>query len=223
MPPKETTAAAGGSQWTALTDSDGDTIWIAPDGKRSSDKPPTEMPSGWIFDVDTDSGQRQQRRPTSPPHAPPLCASPRSSPLSSERIYYVRTSDGYKTWDYPLGGGSEPPPPTDEEKIPVTILTGFLGAGKTTLMNRILTEKHGMKIAVIENEFGAVVNDRPAPRTPQPHCALVFCPCYPCAAAHDAVLPTLHLAAPGCTWLLLAAPFCAFLRLSAPSLWIVPR
>ena len=38
--------------------------------------------------------------------------------------------------------------------IPSTILTGFLGAGKTTLLNRILQEEHGMKIAVIENEFG---------------------------------------------------------------------
>ena len=38
--------------------------------------------------------------------------------------------------------------------IPVTILTGFLGAGKTTLLKRLLSEAHGQKIAVIENEFG---------------------------------------------------------------------
>jgi len=38
--------------------------------------------------------------------------------------------------------------------IPVTILTGFLGSGKTTLLKRVLNENHGMKIAVIENEFG---------------------------------------------------------------------
>lgn len=38
--------------------------------------------------------------------------------------------------------------------IPATILTGFLGSGKTTLLKRILSEQHGMKIAVIENEFG---------------------------------------------------------------------
>ncbi len=40
------------------------------------------------------------------------------------------------------------------ELIPATILTGFLGSGKTTLLKRVLTEAHGQKIAVIENEFG---------------------------------------------------------------------
>ena len=40
--------------------------------------------------------------------------------------------------------------------IPATILTGFLGSGKTTLLKRVLTEGHGQKIAVVENEFGEV-------------------------------------------------------------------
>ncbi len=39
---------------------------------------------------------------------------------------------------------------------PVTILTGFLGSGKTTLVNRILQENHDARIAVVENEFGQV-------------------------------------------------------------------
>lgn len=46
-------------------------------------------------------------------------------------------------------------------QMPVTILTGFLGAGKTTLLNYILTEHHGKKYAVIENEFGeAAIDDQ---------------------------------------------------------------
>lgn len=44
----------------------------------------------------------------------------------------------------------------DDGKIPVTVLTGFLGSGKTTLLNHILTQTHGKKLAIIENEFGAV-------------------------------------------------------------------
>jgi G3E family GTPase len=46
------------------------------------------------------------------------------------------------------------------QKVPVTILTGFLGSGKTTLLNRILNEEHGKRIAVIENEYGEVGIDQ---------------------------------------------------------------
>lgn len=40
--------------------------------------------------------------------------------------------------------------------VPVTIVAGFLGAGKTTLINRLLRDGHGLNITVLVNDFGAV-------------------------------------------------------------------
>ena len=42
------------------------------------------------------------------------------------------------------------------ERVPVTLVAGFLGSGKTTLVNRILSAQHEQRIAVIVNEFGEV-------------------------------------------------------------------
>jgi len=41
-------------------------------------------------------------------------------------------------------------------RLPVTIVTGFLGSGKTTLVNHLLATQHGLKIAVMVNEIGEI-------------------------------------------------------------------
>ena len=40
--------------------------------------------------------------------------------------------------------------------LPVTLLSGFLGAGKTTVLNALLNHADGLRFAVVENEFGAI-------------------------------------------------------------------
>jgi G3E family GTPase len=45
------------------------------------------------------------------------------------------------------------------ERLPVTIVTGFLGSGKTTLVNHILANRQGVRAAVLVNEIGEIAID----------------------------------------------------------------
>ena len=46
-----------------------------------------------------------------------------------------------------------------QQKIPVTVITGFLGAGKTTFINKLLAKYNEIQFALVENEFGEISID----------------------------------------------------------------
>lgn len=83
------------------------------------------------------------------------------------------------------------------EKTPVTVITGFLGAGKTTLIRHLMTHPQGKRLAVIVNEFGDVGVDGEILRS----CAIPECPaenivelangCICCTVADD-FIPTIE-------------------------------
>lgn len=83
------------------------------------------------------------------------------------------------------------------EKTPVTVITGFLGAGKTTLIRHLMTNPQGKRLAVIVNEFGDVGVDGEILKS----CAIPECPaenivelangCICCTVADD-FIPTIE-------------------------------
>ncbi|MEM6938995.1 MAG: cobalamin biosynthesis protein CobW [Pseudomonadota bacterium] len=85
----------------------------------------------------------------------------------------------------------------DLSKIPVTVITGFLGAGKTTLIRHLMANTGGRKLAVLVNEFGTVGVDGEILKS----CAIPDCPeenivelangCICCTVADD-FIPTIE-------------------------------
>ena len=86
---------------------------------------------------------------------------------------------------------------TDLSKIPVTIITGFLGSGKTTLIRHLMQNPQGKRLAILVNEFGTVGVDGEILRS----CADENCPdenivelangCICCTVADD-FIPTIE-------------------------------
>jgi G3E family GTPase len=78
-------------------------------------------------------------------------------------------------------------------KIPVTIITGFLGSGKTTLLQKILKDTHGKRIAVIENEFGALGLDHELINRVEEEIIIVQNGCICCSVRKDLIEAILQL------------------------------
>tara|TARA_R110002049_G_scaffold44333_5_gene130112 strand:- start:171320 stop:172354 length:1035 start_codon:yes stop_codon:yes gene_type:complete len=86
---------------------------------------------------------------------------------------------------------------SDLAKIPVTVITGFLGAGKTTLIRHLMMNAGGRRLAVLVNEFGTVGVDGDILKS----CAIEDCPaenivelangCICCTVADD-FIPTIE-------------------------------
>src|SRR3954453_17484460 len=75
-------------------------------------------------------------------HSDPRARRPAGTIRARRSFFYVRTEG------------------VTMNKIPVTVITGFLGAGKTTLVRHLLSHAKGKRIALIINEFGDLGVDR---------------------------------------------------------------
>lgn len=77
--------------------------------------------------------------------------------------------------------------------VPITILTGFLGAGKTSVLNHILHADHGLRIAVLVNDFGAVNIDAELIVGVEGESVKLSNGCICCTIRDDLMVETLNL------------------------------
>lgn len=72
-------------------------------------------------------------------------------------VYAIHPANESSEMEADARTASKAPPGSAEQdiRVGVTIITGFLGSGKSTLIRRVLTEQHGLRLVVIENEFSA--------------------------------------------------------------------
>ena len=77
------------------------------------------------------------------------------------------------------------PQTTAETRLPVTLLTGFLGAGKSTFLNKVLAHPDTGHIAVIVNEFGEVGLDNDLIESAEDEVILLSSGCICCSMRGD--------------------------------------
>ena len=80
-----------------------------------------------------------------------------------------------------------------ESPIPITILSGFLGAGKTSLLNHILHGNHGLKVGVLVNDFGEINIDAELVAGASDNSVSLSNGCVCCSIRDDLVESTLQL------------------------------
>ena len=82
-----------------------------------------------------------------------------------------------------------------EKSLPVIILGGYLGVGKTTLLNRLLREYHGLRLAVLVNDFGMVNVDAALVESSSGETIALTNGCICCGTADGAVWAVAAIAA----------------------------